>query len=277
MSGETATNLRDYRGRVRRSYAEGLYGQVHLWMAKPEAASALPIMCFHASPLSGRIYEFFLAEMARDRWAIAVDTPGYGKSDPPDQPIDMAGYAAAMAHLLDGLKITEVDLMGYATGSFIAAELARQRPKLVRRMVLAGAPILDPADSADLQEKFGHEIEPQPDGSHLPPLWDQIYEGRGPTQTLDWLMYVFPDHIQAGPRKPWAPNAAFECDLKEILLQLEQPILVLNFSGQVYETTARCEPYLKNGRLLDMPEWGHGFLQTQASETAKIARDFLDS
>jgi len=195
----------------------------------------------------------------------------------PPQPIDIAGYAAAMVHLLDSLGITEVDLMGYATGSFIAAELARQRPARVRRMVLVGAPILDPVDSADLEEKFGHEIEPQADGSHLIPLWEQIYDGRGPLQTLEWLMYVFPDHIQAGPRKPWAPNAAFEYDLKDTLQQLKQRILVLNFSGQIYETTARCEPYLKHGRLLDMPEWGHGFLQVQPRETAAIVREFLDS
>jgi pimeloyl-ACP methyl ester carboxylesterase len=263
--------------RTRKSYVDGVYGQVHLWAAKPETQTAIPIMCFHASPLSGRVFEFFLDEMSEDRWALAPDTPGYGLSDPPDQPIDIPGYATAMADLLDRLDITQVDLLGYATGSFIAAELARQRPNLVRRLVLVGAPILDPIDSADLEEKFGHEIEPQPDGSHLIPLWEQIYDGRGPEQTLDWLMYVFPDHIQAGPRKPWAPNAAFGCDFKGILEQLEQPILVLNFSGQIYETTARCEPYLKNGRLLDMPEWGHGFLQTQPMETAKIVRDFLDN
>ena len=142
--------------------------------------------------------------------------------------------------------------------------------------MLVGAPILEAIDSADLEEKFGHEIKPQADGSHLIPLWQQIYDERGPTQTLDWLMYVFPDHIQAGPRKPWAPNAAFQCDLKAILEQLEQRILVLNVRGQIYETTARCEPYLKNGLLLDIPEWGHGFLQTQARETAEIVKAFLD-
>jgi pimeloyl-ACP methyl ester carboxylesterase len=263
--------------RVRRTYVEGLHGQVHLWLAGPEDPTAIPIMCFHASPLSGRVFEFLLDELSEDRWVFAPDTPGYGLSDPPDEPISITGYATAMAHLLDRLKIEQVDLVGYATGSFIGAELARQRPNLVRRLVLLGAPILEKVDSEDLEEKFGHEIEPQADGSHLIPLWEQIYDGRGPLQTLDWLMYVYPDHIQAGPRKPWAPNAAFQCDLKGILQQLDQPILVLNFSGQIYETTARCQPYLKNGHLVDKPEWGHGFLQTQPKEMAKLVRDFFDN
>ncbi len=182
-----------------------------------------------------------------------------------------------MAAVLDKLGISEIDLFGYATGSFIAADLARQRPKLVRRLVLAGAPILEPMDSADLDAQFGHEIHPQEDGSHLIPLWKQVYDDRGPSQTLDWLMYVFPDHIQAGPRKPWAPKAAFSCDLKGILQQLAHPILVLNFASYIYATTARCEPYLNNGRLMDLPEWGHGFLQTRPKEVANIVRDFLDS
>ena len=94
-------------------------------------------MCFHASPLSGQSYEHFLEIIGQDRLAIAPDTPGYGMSDAPDQPINISDYAAAMVHLLDKLGITETDLMGYATGSFIAAELARQRPDMVRRILLA--------------------------------------------------------------------------------------------------------------------------------------------
>ncbi len=262
--------------RTRKSYLPGLHGQMHVWMAKPDAPAATPLMCFHASPLSGRIFEFFLDEIGEDRWAIAPDTPGYGQSDAPTRPIGIAGYAAAMAHLLDELQIAEVDLLGYATGSFIAAELARQRPDSVRRLVLFGAPILAPVDAASLDDRFGHEIEPQADGSHLIPLWRQIYDERGPLQTLDWLMYVFPDHILAGPRKPWAPKAAFAYDLGQTLQQLQQPILVLNISGQIYATTARCEPYLNSGRLLDMPDWGHGFLQAQPRETAHLVREFLD-
>jgi len=262
---------------VRRRYVKGLHGQMHLWLTEPDNPSARPLICFHASPLSGRSYEHFLKHIGEDRLAIAPDTPGYGMSDAPDRPIDISGYAAAMAHLIDLLAITEIDLMGYATGSFIAAELARQKPNLVRRILLASAPILDASDSQHLQDLFGHEIAPQADGSHLPHLWDQVFDGRGPAQTLEWLMYIFPDHIRAGPRKPWAPLAAFKCDLKEILRQLDHPILVINFMSQVYDTTAKCGPYLNNGQLLDMPHWGHGFLQGHPSEAAAIARNFLDT
>ena len=124
--------------RTRRTYIQGDYGQVHLWFAEPETPTAVPIMCFHASPLSGRVFEFFLDEMGEDRLALAPDTPGYGQSDPPPQPIDIPGYGTAMANLLEALGIKQVDLIGYADGLIYrrctrAAMPRRRTPPSARR------------------------------------------------------------------------------------------------------------------------------------------------
>jgi len=39
---------------------------------------------------------------------------------------------------LDALRLTEVDLLGYSLGGMIAQEIALLRPRVVRRIVLAG-------------------------------------------------------------------------------------------------------------------------------------------
>jgi len=133
---------------VRRAYAEGRYGQVHYRIARPVAPATRPLVCFHLSPVSGVVYERFLASMGQDRVCVAPDTPGYGQSDPPPGPPSIADLAAALGGLIDSLGLGEVDLMGYHTGSKIAVELALQRPAQVRHLVLIAAPVYDPPSSS---------------------------------------------------------------------------------------------------------------------------------
>ena len=103
-------------------------------------------MCFHLSPKSGRVYDTFLAEMGRDRFCLAPDTPGLGASDGPPRPPDISDYARCFAALLDVVGVESVDLMGYHTGSKIAVELALQKPERVRHLVLISSPIYPGAE-----------------------------------------------------------------------------------------------------------------------------------
>ncbi|NBW88338.1 MAG: hypothetical protein EBR51_00220, partial [Gammaproteobacteria bacterium] len=60
---------------VRRRYAESGAGQIHYRIAVPEQTARVPLLCIHLTPNSGRVYARFIAEMGRDRLAIAPDTP----------------------------------------------------------------------------------------------------------------------------------------------------------------------------------------------------------
>ena len=263
--------------RVRKDYVEGVFGAVHVRCSDPAAHDKTPVLCFHASPLSGLIYEDLIARLGSDRLVVAPDTPGYGMSDAPETPPDIPTYAKAFSHLIDVLKFKHVDLVGYATGSVIASELARRRPQAIRRLVLFSAPVIDDDDRKTLGDRFGHVIEPQPNGSHLIPLWHQVYDGRGPGQTAALCMHVFPEHIRAEEdKKPWAPRAAFNFRLGETLSALTQPLVIYNIATEVHDSTRRSEPYVKPGTIVELPDWGHGFLQTRPDDTAALIRAFLD-
>ena len=262
---------------VRKAYVDGLFGSVHLRRSEPDVQDKPPVLCFHASPLSGLIYEDLIKRLGTDRLVIAPDTPGYGMSDAPDTPPDIPTYANAFSHLLDTLDLAQVDLVGYATGSVIAAELARRRPEAVRRLVLFSAPVINDEGRKTLGDRFGHVIEPKPDGSHLIPLWHQVFDGRGPDQTADLCMLVFPEHIRADDdKKPWAPGAAFEFHLEDALSALTQPLVIYNIATEVHGSTLRAEPYVKPRTIVELPDWGHGFLQTRTDESVKLIRSFLD-
>ena len=265
------------QAKVRKSYEDGLFGTVHLRRSEPAVEGKTPVLCFHASPLSGLIFEDLIKVLGTDRLVMAPDTPGYGMSDAPDTPPDISTYAQAFSHLLDRLDLPQVDLVGYATGSVIAAELARQNPEAVRRLVLFSAPVINDDARKTLGGRFGHVIEPKPDGSHLIPLWHQVFDGRGPGQTEDLCMLVFPEHIRAAQeKKPWAPRAAFEFHLEEALAAVTQPMVIYNIATEVHGSTLRAEAHVKPGTIVELPDWGHGFLQTRTNETTELIKSFLD-
>ena len=100
---------REVRGDVviERRYVPCRYGQLHIHVARPlnpARQTQNPIMCFHPSPASGWYYRDLIADLGRDRIAIAVDTPGYGESDRPPEVPEMSGYSGAMADALEAME-----------------------------------------------------------------------------------------------------------------------------------------------------------------------------
>jgi pimeloyl-ACP methyl ester carboxylesterase len=75
--------------------------------------------------------------LAYDREVILLDNRGVGASTGavPDNVEDMARDILRFA---DALELRQVDLLGFSLGGYIAQELALVRPRLIRRIVLAG-------------------------------------------------------------------------------------------------------------------------------------------
>ena len=77
---------------------------------------------------------------ARDHRVIAIDLPGFGESEMPDEKICISGYADTVDALLDILEIDEpVKFIGNSMGGFIGAEFAIRYPKRLERLVLVAA------------------------------------------------------------------------------------------------------------------------------------------
>jgi pimeloyl-ACP methyl ester carboxylesterase len=76
--------------------------------------------------------------LAQSRRVITFDNAGVGNSTgtTPDTIEQMARDAIAF---LGALGLSQVDLLGFSIGSFVAQEIALRRPSLVRRLVLASS------------------------------------------------------------------------------------------------------------------------------------------
>jgi len=279
LAAETALYWTPPAG-VRRGYVDGRYGQQHYRIAQPVAATGrVPLVLFHQSPSSGRVFEGLLAILGKGRLVIAPDTPGFGDSDPPPAPPAIADYAAAMGDFLDAMGLDQVDLFGDHTGAKIAGELAQQRPKQVRRLVFNACPVYSDEEMKVMQ---GHLAEEKPqergeDGRHLLHQWASMKATYAPDVPLAQYDRDFTETLRAGELGWYGHNAAFAYSHAENLPKIEQPVLVLCPDDGLWPSTQRAKQYLKNGRLLEKPEWKMGAVSFHTQALADTLRDFLDA
>ncbi|MSO65383.1 MAG: alpha/beta hydrolase [Alphaproteobacteria bacterium] len=263
---------------VRRAYRDARFGQIHYRIARPADAGRVPLLCFHLSPNSGRVYARWLAEMGHDRVAVAPDTPGFGESDAPATAPTIADYAAAMGDLLDHLGFAQVDLMGYHTGSLTSLELAQQRPEQIRRVVLVSLPLYTPTELEVRYRSVGTPAAAAiaADGSHLQRAWDLFLGGKDKRAPIVFVQREVAESLRGGKTAWWGHHAAFTYPLRDSLPRVKQPLLLLCPGDDLWTVTHRAEGLLANGRLHELPDCAHGMLDVHTAAIAAVVRSFLD-
>lgn len=127
---------------LRRQYVDSRHGQLHLVTAYPQSGGfdeRTPVLMLHGEGGSGADFRETAARLGSDRSVYAPDLPGCGNSDGPARP-SVADQAAALADLLDALRLKEVDAVSTGRGVLVALELAALRPRQLRRLAIAGQP-----------------------------------------------------------------------------------------------------------------------------------------
>ena len=261
---------------VRRGYVRGRFGQIHYRITKPAVETGkLPLVCFHMSPNSSRVYERFVGFMGTDRVCIAPDTPGFGDSDAPAEPPHIRDYAGAMGDLIDAMGLGEVDVMGYHTGSETCVEIGHQRPDQVRRIVMVSAPIFTDKELVEFRNNYAL-LEPQEDGSHMVEKWRAHQVWRMDGWTLDHLAYQINDALRRPDISWWGHRAAFDYPFKDRLKSVNKPVLVLNPEDDLVQYSNRAKGLAKHLAVCDLPGWSHGFLDLKTEETVQMVRAHLD-
>jgi pimeloyl-ACP methyl ester carboxylesterase len=128
--------------RLRRTYFEVRYGQLHVHHAIPPGGGfdeSTTLICIHDRDGTARTMLPLLAAFGRSRSVYAPDLPGAGESDaPPGQGEPLVAAVAALGDFIADMRLRQVDLLGVGAGAEVARALAVERGAAVRRLVLLG-------------------------------------------------------------------------------------------------------------------------------------------
>jgi pimeloyl-ACP methyl ester carboxylesterase len=80
-----------------------------------------------------------LPAVARRRRALALDLPGFGRSELPTGEVSITNYARTVEGLCAALELGPVAVVGNSMGGFVAADLPLHFPERVERLVLVAA------------------------------------------------------------------------------------------------------------------------------------------
>lgn len=97
-----------------------------------------PLVLIHGLGDEADTWRHVLPQLAARRRVLALDLPGFGRSDHPRRAYTAGFFACTIAALLAELGIARAALVGSSMGAIVAQRLALARPALVDRLALIG-------------------------------------------------------------------------------------------------------------------------------------------
>ena len=274
--------------RVERALAQagGLTWQFrHCGLDQP----GLPLVLLHPSPRSSAMYTAWLPALAEHGPVFAIDTPGYGGSDPlPSAPLSLADYVAPLHALLQHIAAPRALLYGSATGAQIGIAYALRQPRAVAHLVLDNAAHFTPAQRAALLAGYFPDLTPRADGGHLITAWRLA---AGMQEFFPWFeaneahrVAASPapaaavhmglcELLAAGPDWDRAYRAAFEHEDAANVLALEVPTTVLRWQASIllpYIDQLLAHPLPPSVGRLDVPARADARLQTLSRHLSSL-------
>jgi pimeloyl-ACP methyl ester carboxylesterase len=212
--------------------------------------SGPPVVLLHPSPQSGAFSLPMARRLAPNFTAIAVDTPGYGLSDPlPGAPSTPAldQYLAPLRMFLDALGLARVALYGNATGAEIAQLFAHAHPDRVALCMLDTAGHKEDAALDAMLDGYFPDVTPRRDGGHLLTHWDMVrslslfspWHARDAAHRLAIdlpdpavLQSKLLDYLRAGPNYAAAYRPAFYTAKHELISRIRVPATLTRWEGK---------------------------------------------
>jgi pimeloyl-ACP methyl ester carboxylesterase len=227
--------------------------------------------------------------IAQDRELILVNNRGVGGSTGvvPENVTNMARDALAF---IDALALKQIDLLGFSLGGHVAQELVLLRPRLVRRLVLAGTA---PQGGPDLHrwsdDVYALATPDEPTAEDLLELFFSASE-QSRAKGMESLGRLYQREVDRDEPTDLATRDAQlaaitawgipdESKLNR-LAGITQPTLVANGDNDTMMHTQNSHllaEYLPNPELRIYPDAGHGFLNQYPEVFADDVHAFLET
>jgi pimeloyl-ACP methyl ester carboxylesterase len=219
------------------------------------------------------MYERMMPMLARDRYVVAPDTPGFGGTDPLPERATVARYAEVLFEALRRLEIDRCVLFGHHSGASIAVQIAHTNPAFVERLMLSGPPYLTKSELEKLVPTVT-PVEYDEAGHHLLSVWKRIRAKDG-TAPLELSHRETVLNLIAGARYPEAYDAVFAHDIGAQLRTIHCPALVVvGPDDTIFASAEPASKLLPNGRFHLFPRGGTYICDREPELVAAAVRDF---
>jgi pimeloyl-ACP methyl ester carboxylesterase len=231
----------------------------------------LPIVVLHGWGAHIEAVAPILAALEGAADLIALDLPGFGESEPPQQAWDVDAYARFMIHFLDELGVDRAHLVGHSHGGRVSIALAADEPERVGRLLLV--------DSAGLRPKRGWKYRRRVAVAKLGRLIAKL--GGGPGRRLQERMrarVASRDYLEAPEAMRGTFRAVIAADLSDRLPRIRASTLLV--WGDSDEDTPlwmahRMEELIPDAGLVVLEGAGHYSYADAPGQFGAVARQFL--
>ena len=114
-----------------------------------EGSGEKTILLVHGLASNAGFWRYNIKALSNEYRVIAIDLPGYGKSDKGDYPYGMAYYAELLAGFIDQLSLDNVIYIGHSMGGQIGITLAINHPEAIEQLVLAAPAGIEKFDEGE--------------------------------------------------------------------------------------------------------------------------------
>jgi pimeloyl-ACP methyl ester carboxylesterase len=272
--------------RVERAFVGGT--GIHLVDAGPRDAEA--VLLIHGITATHRYWRDNIEHLARRRRVIALDLPGFGRSDKPDAPYTTDYFVNCIAGLLDERGIARAHVVGNSMGGQIAMLFALRLPTRLDRLVL-----VDPAGVTAWPARLmdlaigGASLALRPIGAPPVPvaalavLFRMVFPNRPDLAGRYVRAYAaavrspeFPLHFRAGVR---AARGVLATPLRERAREIGAPTLIVWGARDRLLPVTAARPLRKaipHARLLIYKHSGHCPMVDQPARWNRDVEAFLD-
>ena len=200
-------------------------------------------------------------------------------------PTSVDGLADGTIEFVEALGLTQVDLLGWSLGGYVAQAVALSRPDLVRRLIVAGSGPGGVPDQPKAPEKVW-QVAPRPENVEEDFLYLFFPETdaarRAGVESLRRLDHrlLRPSHMPVAPDTVRAQTGAIRSfqGFWDRVPELCLPVLVANGGHDVmihaYASYAMSQR-LPLGKLVLYSDAGHGFLFHHANDFGHEILEFL--
>ena len=257
---------------IHRGYVEAPSGQIHYRRAGRPGAPVLILL--HQTPSHSGMYEPLMGALAADFDLTALDTPGFGLSDPLREPFTIAAAANSIAAAARELSAEPCAWFGHHTGAALALQVASDFPEQVRALAMSGPCLLDEMLRTRLPQ-VAAKIDPQRDGRHLQALWQRL-QAKDPEAPINIIERELIAALAAGDAYPAAYAAVVQVDTEAQLRALRCPTLV--FAGTkdpLHPQLDAAYRLLADGRKAEIEGARTFVCERQVDPVSGLLKDFL--